>query len=329
MGGAGGNNDAPIFQHFSRIASKLTNNYTSLIIPARWFTAGRENLLGDFRKEMLNSGKIEKLIIYTNSSDLFSNVEIKGGLCYYLENKNYKGKCNYELHRGRKIEKASINLNTFDILIRNPRLSKIVEKVERQRLENNIEAVSTIISSDTSFGIPSNPKSSKKTPFKVYSKLTSEHDVLLYHIEKGVRKVEYVSVNDIKKNKTDINKSKVFVTGSGGSGDDPKVMGVPEFAPKNSVCSQSYLYAAFQSDIEAKNFIKYIKTKFFRVLVSAMKITQSAPSRVYKFVPLQDFTSKSDIDWSKPIAEIDKQLYKKYNLTEEEIGFIESMIKPM
>ena len=70
-------------------------------------------------------------------------------------------------------------------------------------------------------------------------------------------------------------------------------------------------------------------TKFFRVLVKALKITQSAPKRVYRFVPLQDFTDKSDIDWSKSIPEIDQQLYKKYNLTEEEVNFIESKIKPM
>ena len=75
--------------------------------------------------------------------------------------------------------------------------------------------------------------------------------------------------------------------------------------------------------------IKYIKTRFFRVLVSAMKITQSAPSKVYKFVPLENLDSSSEIDWSKSIPEINKQLYKKYGFTKEEIGFIESMIKPM
>lgn len=329
MGGSGGNNDAPIFQHFCRIASKLSNHYISLIIPARWFAAGRENLLGEFRKEMLNSEKIEKLIVYTNSSELFSNVEIKGGICYYLENKKYQGKCHYELHRGETIQKSNIELNAFDILIREPKLAEIVKKVDLKRKSNNIKSVSSIISSDTPFGIPSNPKTSKKTPFKVYSSATPDHDVLLFHIEKGVRKIEYVSLKDIKKNKNNIEKYKVFVTGSGGSGNDPKVLGAPEFAPKHSVCSQSYLYAAFETETEAKNMIKYIKTKFFRVLVSAMKITQSAPSRVYRFVPLQDFTENSDIDWSKSIPEIDKQLYKKYGLTQEEIDFIESMIKPM
>ena len=87
----------------------------------------------------------------------------------------------------------AITLNAFDILIRNPKLSSIVENIEKQRIANDESTVDTIISSDTPFGIPSNPKESKKTPFKVYNNSTSEHDVLLFHIEKGVRKIEYVN----------------------------------------------------------------------------------------------------------------------------------------
>lgn len=328
-GGAGGNNDAPIFQHFCRIASKISAKYSSLVIPSRWFAAGRENLLGEFRKEMLNSGQVEKLIVFSDSSKLFSNVEIKGGVCYYLENKNHVGKCKYVLHRDGIVQESEISLNAFDILIREPKLSSIVEKVEEVRNRLELSTVDKIISSDTPFGIPSNPKESKKTPFKVYSDRSNEHNTLLYHIEKGVRKIEFVKLSEIIKNKNDVDKFKVFVTGAGGSGNDPKVMGDPEYAPKNSVCSQSYLYSAFNTEQEAKNFIKYIKTRFFRVLVSAMKITQSAPSKVYKFVPLEKLDSISDIDWSKTVTEINKQLYKKYGFTKEEIGFIESMIKPM
>ena len=256
-GGAGGNNDAPIFQHFCRIASKVSAKYSSLVIPSRWFAAGRENLLGEFRKEMLNSGQVEKLIVFSDSSKLFSNVEIKGGVCYYLENKNHEGKCKYILHRDGLVQESEISLNAFDILIREPKLSSIVEKVEDVRNKLELSTVDKIISSDTPFGIPSNPKESKKTPFKVYSDTSNEHNTLLYHIEKGVRKIEFVKLSEIIKNKNDVNKFKVFVTGAGGSGNDPKVMGDPEYAPKNSVCSQSYLYSAFKTEQEAKNFIKY------------------------------------------------------------------------
>jgi len=330
-GGSGGNNDAPIFQHFCRIASKVSCKYVSLIIPSRWFAAGRENLLGDFRREMLNSGQIEKLITFSNSSKLFLNVEIKGGVCYYLENKEYNDKCEYVLYRDNEIQTSKTHLNAFDILIREPKLSAIVEKVEEIRKKNVLKTVDTIISSDTPFGIPSNPKTSQNNPFKVFSFSSKEHDTLLYHIEANKRKIEYIKYEEIKKNKTDVNSYKVFIPGSYGAGENfpHQILGVPELSSINSVCSQSYLYAAFNSEIEARNFIKYIKTRFFRVLVSAIKITQSAPKRVYKFVPLEKLNSKSDIDWTKPIADIDKQLYKKYELTQEEIDFIERMIKPM
>ena len=329
--GSGGNNDAPIFQHFCRIATDVSSKYTSLIIPSRWFSAGRENLLGDFRKEMLNSGNIEKLVVYTNGADVFPSEQIKGGICYYLENKKYFGKCNYILKRDDKIQQSKIMLNTFDILIREPKLVPIVQKVDSLRRQENNKTVDTIISSDTPFGIPSNPKESEKTPFDVFPNSTKEHNTLLFHIENTKRKLEYVKLSDIVKNKKDVDKFKIFVTGGYGAGETfpHQILGIPEFAPQNSVCSQSYLYGAFESEIEAKNFIKYIKTKFFRVLVSAIKITQSAPNKTYQFVPLQDFTDKSDIDWSQSLPEIDQQLYKKYGLTEEEVSFIESMIKPM
>lgn len=326
MGGSGGNNDAPIYQHFARLSMDLTGKYSSLIMPSRWFAAGRENLLGEFRKRMLSCGRIKVLIAYADGSDLFTNVEIKGGICYYLDDAQYNGTCQYTLIRGKEIQKVETNLNDFDILIREPKLISIIKKV-KSKTDNG--TVDSIMSSDTPFGIPSNPRDSSKTPFKVYEKESKEHDVLLYHIENQKRKIEYVALKDIKKNAKDVKKYKVFITIAGGSGNDDKVLGVPEYAPSYSVCSQSYIYAAFDSSTEAQNYRKYVTTRFFRVLVSAIKITQSAPSRVYRFVPLQDFTSHSDIDWSKSVAEIDVQLYKKYQLTNEEINFIESMIKPM
>jgi len=319
MGGSGGNNDAPIYQHFADIASLVTSRYCSLVIPSRWFAAGRENLLGDFRKRMLTSGNVRKLIAYTESSELFRNVEIKGGVCYYLERIKEEGLCEYTLIQNERKQTIKTNLSQFDVLIREPRLVSIIQKVTTQnKLENN-GTVDSIMSADTPFGIPSNPRKSTKTPFPVYVNYSNTADVLLFHIENQKRKIEYVCFDDIKKNKQDIDKNKVFIPIAGGSGNDYYVLGEPVYAPKHSVCSQSYIYASFNSEEEAKGFIHYVKTKFFRILVSAIKITQSAPCRVYRFVPLQDFTHL----WT------DEELYKKYKLTDEEIAIIESMIKPM
>lgn len=133
------------------------------------------------------------------------------------------------------------------------------------------------------------------------------------------RTTAYVSRGSIKKNTRDIDKHKVFIPEAAGSGNDPYVVGKPEYAPAGSVCSQTFLYVPFETEQEAHNFISYLRTKFFRILVSACKISQHTPSKNYRFVPLQDFTKS----W------IDAELYEKYELTDEEIAFIEATIKPM
>ena len=324
-GGSGGNNDALIFQHFANIASEINPEYTSLIIPSRWFSGGRDNLVADFRSNMLNNRSIEKMIVYTDASKIFDNVEIKGGVCYYLINNNYNGECNYTLHNEDNIESTNRNLNELDVLIREPKISLIVKKV----LQSNIngETIDKIISNDTPFGIGSNPISGKKYSIKVYKDATKDHNTELYYIEKQKRKTIFVSRNDINKNAQDIDTYKILLPASAGSGNDPYILGKPEFANKNSVCSQSYLYSAFKTEQEARNFEKYLKTKFFRILVKALKITQGAPSKAYRFVPIQNFTKYSDIDWSKSCREIDLKLYKKYNLTYDETSYIESVIK--
>lgn len=325
MGGSGGTNDAPIYQEFGMIASKMNALYVSLVIPSRWFAAGRDNLLGDFRSKMLKSGKIAKLTTFNNSRDLFSNVEIKGGVCYYLEKTNYDGDCQYTLINGNDIQTDRISLRSFDVLIREPRLARIVAKIAEQK----DKGVDELISSDTPFGIPTKPADNAKERYEISDHKSSSHSTQLYLIENLKRRIVYINRSAIKKNTKDIDSHKVFIPEVGGSGNDSKILGDPEYATPNSVYTQSYLYAAFPSESESLNFIKYLRSKFLRVLVSSIKITQHATSRVYRFVPMQNFTEESDIDWSKSIDEIDAQLYAKYGLTEEEIAFIESMIKPM
>lgn len=327
VGGSGGTNDSPIYQYFCQVAKKITPQYISLIIPSRWFAAGRDNLLGDFRKQMLNDGNVRKLVTFDDSKVLFSNVEIKGGCCYYIEDLNYKGDCEYTLVESESVQTERISFNAFDVLIRHPRLAKIVKKI--MDIIKDAPCVDSIISSDTPFGIPTKPTNNAKTQFTLTPQKIDDNSVALYYVEDLKRCIAYVDRHSIKKNYQDIDKPKAFIPEAGGSGNDTKVLGNPEYAPANSVCSQSYLYAAFSSDEEAINFTKYIRTRFLRVLVSAKKITQHATNRVYSYVPLQDFTNRSDIDWNKSIHEIDQQLYAKYNLSEDEVEFIEKMIKPM
>ena len=317
-GGSGGTNDAPIYQNFVNLASAVSPRYSSLIIPSRWFTTGRENLLGEFRRDMLNNRSIKALTAFPDSHDVFSNVEIKGGLCYYLIDSEYDGECRYVLVRDGNRTATERKLNDFDILIRDPELASIVKKVT-ENMNNESESVASIISNDTPFGIPTNPKSNKKKEFDISNIKDEKHDVALFYLENLKRVTSYISIDAITKNIEDVDRIKVFIPEAGGSGNDPYVIGKPELAPKRSVCSQTFLYAVFNSENEANNFISYLKTKLFRILVSACKISQHTPSKNYRFVPLQDF-SKS---WT------DTELYEKYNLTQDEIAFVERMIKPM
>ncbi len=331
-GGSGGTNDAPIYQDYSLIGARISERYSDFIIRANWFTGGRENLLGAFRKEMLESGQIQSLKTYADGNDAFpGDVEIKAGVCYYLRDSKHNGPCNYTLCQGGEtISVPERNLAESDIFIRNPTLAEIVKKVlQKAKRLGQDHFVSEILSGDTPFGIPTNPAESKKKPFPISEKREGAFTIRLDLLgEKQKRIVAYVRRSDIKKNAQDIDSNKVFIPKAGGSGNDPLVLSPAIVAPKGSVCSQTFIYAKFSSAAEAKNFARYLQTRFLRMLVSARKNTQDALSKVYAFVPLQDFTASSDIDWSKPIPDIDRQLYSKYDITEYK-GFIESMIKPM
>ena len=319
-GGSGGTNDAPIFQEFSKVAKTLSNMFSTLIIPSKWFTGGRSSLLDPFRKEMLTCGTVSELTAFHDAGELFpKDVEIKGGVCFYLNDDEYQGNCKYSLVKGDIVETELLNLKDLDVIIREPKLAKIVDKVMRKAREENLGVVESYMSADTPFGIPTNPQSSKKTPFKISEVENSEFNVKLHYWIKGVRKIAYVKRSDVRKNSQDINAIKVYIPAAGGSGNDQLILGQPILESRPSVCSQTYLYMKFNSENEATNFISYLKTRLFRILVSAMKITQHAQTSVYHFVPMQDFTHP----WT------DADLFKKYDLSSDEIKYVESMIKPM
>ena len=331
-GGSGGTNDAPIYQDYSLMGARITERYSDFIIKAAWTSTGRDSLVGPFRREMASCRELRRMTNYVQADNVFPDTEIKGGICYYFRDAEYAGDCGYTLVQDKKIQVGRArDLSEFDILIRDPRTAEIVKKVLAKTKEDGRGFVSSIISADTPFGIPTNPGESKKTPFAVSETKTKEFDTVLFYLKGRNRCTAYVRCADIVKNAEDVKFDKVFIPGAYGAGEGypHQILGEPEVAPKKSACSQTYLYAKFNSHKEAVNFARYLKTGFCRILVSAIKITQHSQDRVFRFVPLQDFTSSSDIDWSRPIPEIDRQLYDKYGLTDAERQFIESMIKPM
>jgi len=316
-GGSGGTNDSPLYQYFALSAEELNPDYISLIMPARWFSGGRENLLGEFRRHMQQNKSLSLLYVYPEAKEIFPTVEIKSGLCYYLHDSSYSGKCHYVMIENGKRVEFDRDLDDSEVIIRNPILGEIVRKV--RQFDPNAITVDTMISGDTPFGIGTKPTESKKYSIQVYENSSVEHNILLLYFEKGHRYVGYVNAADITKNTDDIKKVKVFVPAAAGSGNDPQVLGKPYIAEENSVCSQTFLYAVFDSVTHAVNFVSYYRTKLFRAIVSAVKITQHAQSSVYRFVPMQDY--------SRPWTDAD--LYEKYGLSASEIEYIETNYNSM
>ncbi len=303
--GGNGASARPIYHLFVEKAKKLNPRYITMIMPSRWFSGGKG--LDDFRNGMLNDKRIQTLVDYFDSTECFPGVDISGGVCYFLWNREYKGKCNVVSHRGN----ASSSMERFllekpdDAFIRFNEAVKIVNKIKAF----NEALFYSEVSSRKPFGFDTKPQmvnSSSKNAVKIFAYPTNG----------------YVLRSSVKQNESWVDQYNVCVAKSYGErGDFPYlVLGKPFIAEPGSCCSETYIVIrSVNKSREAENIISYVKTRFFRFLVLLVKNTQDAPRRVYQFVPLQDF--------SKPWT--DEELYEKYNLSQEEIAFIESMIRPM
>ena len=311
--------DKPIYNYFVELSKCLESSYNALIIPARWMASGLG--LNDFRESMLNDNNIRTLVDYPVSHEVFPNVEIKGGVCYFLRNNTESGLCNVVNVRGNKVSEAiSRNLNEYDIFVRNSDALSILEKV----VSTQEDSITNILSVDKEFGWTSN--------FSGFHDKRAKGDVPLHYNRSGRRLTGYIQRNKITKSVHLIDRWKVMIPQAGSDGGQripDSVLGTTFITSSPSVCTQTYLFLYFDSEEEAVNANKYVKSLFFRFLVSLRKITQHATKSTYTWVPMQDFTSASDIDWSVSISEIDQQLYKKYGLSTDEINFIETAIKPM
>lgn len=294
----------PIYQYFVISAINQNPYYLSIIIPARWYTGGKG--LDEFRDKMLNDNRILEIHDYAGENQCFPNVRITGGVCYFLWKRNYCGVCivtNHNQNNTISIMKRFLLENNVEIFIRVNEAVSILRKVGVL----SQSSFADIISTRKPFGLTTNIKG------KPYSK---DSDIKLY----GYKFISYISKDDIKQNHNWIDKYKVMVSYAYGETNPYQIINKPFVAEKNSACTETYLVINPTNDIHiAENIVSYLKTKFVRFLISLLKNTQHATKYVYQFVPMQDF-SKS---WS------DEELYKKYSLSQEEVDFIESRIKPM
>jgi site-specific DNA-methyltransferase (adenine-specific) len=309
LGSDGGTRDVPIYNKFIEQAKKLNPRFLCMIIPSRWMASGLG--LSEFRREMLNDRRIRHLVDYPVASEIFPGVEVKGGVCYFLWERDSEGDCEVTTVRnGEIVGPQSRDMREFDVFVRDSRAINILRKVQ----EKKELSITEILSVDKEFGWTSN--------FDGFHSKQQTGDVPLYYVTKGKRGIGWIERSEVKKSANFIDTWKVMIPQAGSDGGQKipdSVLGQSLIAASPSVCTQSFLFFNVGSKQEAESLDSYLRTRFFRFLVSLRKITQHATRSTYTWVPQQSW----DRTWS------DDALYKKYGLTKDEIAFIESKIRPM
>lgn len=303
--GGFGRSAAPVYQKFVEQAKKMNPRYISMIIPSRWFGGGKG--LNDFRAEMLADKRIRELVDYENANDCFPGVDLAGGVCYFLWNRDHQGQCRVKsIVNGNECSSVR-DLDEFNIFVRNSRAVPIVRKA----LALGEPTMDQQVSSRKPFGLATNVRPRQKGD-------------LILHWQNGEGKFPSTEVTNgrewIKKFKVICAKTAYDHAGSPDKNGMRKVFTKINILAPNVVCTETYLVAgAFDSEAEALNLKNYMESRFFRFLVSQFMVSQDITKDRFAFVPIQDFSQ----EWT------DEKLYQKYGITDEEQAFIESVIRPM
>ncbi len=318
----------PIYHNFVDISKSLEPTMLTLLMPSRWYAGGKG--LDEFRNSMINDKHIEQLDDFLHPEEIFPETNNRGGICYFLWNKNYDNsisKVKIVSHDGNgevNFSYRSMKTKDLDIFVRDNIGVEILDKVTSNDEKN---VMSNHISPRKPFGLEGNFIKSEdfhhsdaglRQPVKCYGRAKS---------------IGYVEKDKIPAHIEWIDKWKVLMPYANNIGTELNDDNLNTFIGEpNSVCTETFLIAGIDLMLNketATNLATYLRTRFTRFLLSLAKISQHGTAKTYRFIPVQDFTSSSDIDWHKSPSGIDAQLYKKYGLTQDETDYIESMIKPM
>lgn len=321
------NGSDPIYHLFIDAACKLGEK-VSFIHPARFlFNAGKTPK--DWNEKMLNDEHYKVVQYWANSGDVFPTVDIKGGVAvtYWDKNKTFEKIGTFVAYDELRtiLEKVKAkDFATFSELVYGRDLYRLTDKLyeENPWAENRqSKGHKYDIGSNVFDTFPELFYEEKPNDDYDYAKIfgREKNNRILKWIKKS-----YVKVPD------NFDSYKVFIPKANGTGAIGEVLSTPIVGEPIVGSTTTFLSVGkFNTQDEAENCMKYIKTKFARAMLGTLKVTQDNPRETWLNVPLQDFTTNSDIDWSQSIPEIDKQLYKKYGLSAEEIAFIESKVREM
>ncbi len=307
--GGNGASAKPLYHYFVEQSKKLNPRYLTMIIPSRWFAGGKG--LDSFRNSMLSDKRISYIKDFVNAKDCFPGTSIGGGVCYFLWDKSYVGDCDFTTVLNGLESQQKRLLDEFPVFVRYNNAIDIIHKVQNNP---GFKSLSSIILSRNPFGISSN----------VRGKEESFSGSLRLYTSKGIF---YVTSNIVTQNIDYAKSYKVLISkvtcehaGEPDKNGQVKILSSLTALYPNDVCTDSYLIIGkLDSEEEANNLCSYLKTKFARFLLLQCISSINLSKDKFMFVPLQDF--------SKPWT--DEELYAKYGLDDEEIAFIESMIRPM
>jgi hypothetical protein len=318
-----------LFPDFIMTCVKLDPNYLSLITPSRWFTGdAQDKSFLKLRDFFQNNNHISRIVNYLDSSDVFKGVTLTGGVNYFLFVKGFSGNVYFEEISNKKttVVKRPLFEKGLDIVLPLNNIVTILKKV----MDNNFSSMEDIVTGRNPFGVPATESDLEKITSATKNSIRSVRVLCAYE------NYRFIADKNIPKRRQLLKSWKVFTSKMNGGagtlldGKPVSILGKTYLSGPNTICSNAIISVGdYKQKYEAENLQKYMSSRFFRFMVGIMKVSQVLTSNVYRFVPQQDFTTKSDIDWSRSISGIDKQLYKKYKLTKDEVDFIEKNIKPM
>jgi hypothetical protein len=320
--GGFGASSVPIYNKFVEQAKALEPRYLTMVIPSRWLFGGRG--LDDFRREMFSDDRIRKLVDYTDSRTVFPSVDVAGGICYFLWERDNPGVCRVvEIENGQDPVEAERPLleNGAEVFIRSNRAIPILRKVTASETDTGLLRLSDDkrfdrqVSAQKPFGL--------RTYFRGAEKKSAKNNVLV--VQSGGR--GWMSRSDVAVGVDLIDKWKVFTSKSSSEhagqvdkNGQRRVLSLSGVIPPGSVVTETYiLLGVYDNEQEARNCYSYVVTRFFRFLIAIRSSAQDLARSTYSFVPVQDFS----IPWT------DEMLYSKYGLTSDEVAYIERLIRPM